>query len=91
MARFFVGQRVRKVASTRHPNEAIPMGATGVIVEVDVLGPTRRWDCYVSYDAGHGYAYGLFCCLEPILPDGHRTGDFTNVHDLLESLSKEFA
>lgn len=95
MARFFVGQRVRivNVPSPRNGCEARIIGHRFSIHEHFREG--YFWDCYVDgwgdRDVdGIRFAYADHH-LEPILPEGHRAGDFTNVHDLLESLAKEVA
>lgn len=92
MAKFFVGQRVR-VRYTR--NQGSPewhAGAEGRIVEI---GPWARGDYHSGFnrpflntsdclvDVSGEIAAPLFDQLEPILPDGHRAGDYS-LSDLLD-------
>jgi hypothetical protein len=47
-----------------------------------------------AWDLANGFSVlkdGAGGFIEPILPDGHRAGDFTNVQDLLDSLTREHA
>lgn len=104
MARFFVGQRVRIKWSDTWPELSGQEGRVESVGAV-ITGGTKRgtpgvvvapdcWGSSLSPWPVHG-GLNRFCPtqeqLEPILPDGHRASDFTNVHDLLESLSKEVA
>lgn len=80
MAKFFVGQRVRMV----RPDNPRHQGATG---RVFFIGPIE-WgqvfngeicvdgDCAVSWDDGDWTPEWL-SKLEPILPEGHRAGDYS--------------
>ncbi len=85
MATFFVGQRVRILFSNHWPQLA---GQEGRIVRqangrVDVYGVRGAWvvapQCwnseYPPYGAGHFAPHESQ--LEPILPEGHRAGDFS--------------
>lgn len=95
MATFFVGQRVR-IRYMRTSFWNVLVGREGRVIGV---GPYAAGDGYimagdyrvqVDGDAGCP-AQVLADQIEPILPDGHRTGDFTNVKDLLDSLTREHA
>ena len=95
MARFFVGQRVR-IVNVLSPRNGCEARIVGRSYSMNMnFGWGYFWDCDVdgfgTHDAdGVRFAY-VDSNLEPILPDGHCAGDFTNVHDLLESLTKEVA
>jgi hypothetical protein len=89
VSKFFVGQRVRVVRNVGFPHPLFDqlIGREGVVCDLSRQG-----------SGGHhiglrGFGDLIFHPdeLEPILPDGHRAGDFTNVQDLIESLTKETA
>lgn len=95
MSRFFVGQRVKKVRGVAN------VGLTGrvtdiegdvLLIEVDAPFTGRYgWESTSRmFDAGEQASWPSNLW-EPILPDGHRAGDFTNVQDLLDSLTREHA
>lgn len=90
MATFFVGQRVRIVAC----NNAIQMHHVGK--EGRILSACSVFDRCWDVAGATTNSLGNPCSwlehhLEPILPEGHRAGDFTNVQDLLDSLTREHA
>lgn len=89
MARFFVGQRVRLVRPAHPENLGKELRIAGFFPERD--GRSYRVNCEVLGTPEGFTPYTHTSRLEPILPDGHRAGDFTNIHDLLESISKEVA
>ena len=89
MATFFVGQRVRILFSRGWPELA---GCEGRIVDTAPVAIARDghrsdWlvapDCWGTENAPHPAINGgtRFCPgetqLEPILPDGHRAGDYS--------------
>lgn len=93
MSKFFVGQRVR-VKYADAFGATMHIGAETRIRD-EYLGPTyEAWQVDIPHPEG-GYwnvpKYAASECLEPILPSGHRAGDFTNVQDLLDSLTQEHA
>lgn len=86
MATFFVGQRVRLVWKSVHSNTARKVGAEG---RVAVVGPWRKGeinfrnkvmttnsDYLVDWSDGDD-SFVLSSQIEPILPDGHRAGDYS--------------
>lgn len=100
MSKFFVGQRVKLVRafdcvspSTQHAEGFFyGYGITdaGFVFPDGFVNPSEC-DCYVVWDGLPGPHSQHTDQLEPILPDGHRAGDFTNVQDLLDSLTREHA
>lgn len=87
MATFFVGQRVKKVRGK------LDIGNTGRVTDLDALCPFG-WDIRVVWDHAGPCDDGSIApageavwtrseCLEPILPDGHRAGDYS-LSDLLD-------
>jgi hypothetical protein len=97
VSKFFVGQRVRiaRPDSGSRIRGLIP-GDQGVIARLDWPTDVRvRVDGKVNptgFQQKPQDDFPMFYDeLEPILPDGHRTGDFTNVQDLLDSLTREHA
>lgn len=84
MSKFFVGQRVRIVRTYNYPQ------MRGV--EARIMGFYRdAWDGRKHYDGlelsvrtPHGAPYvALPDELEPILPEGHRAGDYS-FHELMD-------
>lgn len=87
MAKFFLGQRVKKVRGE------LDIGNTGRVTGLDALCPFG-WDILVVWDhagpcddgsiapAGED-AWTRSECLEPIQPSGHRAGDYS-LSDLLD-------
>lgn len=95
MARFFVGQRVRIVRSSGgHAGKTGRVSHLGYWEPGDVLPSGRPlWkticgyvDTYVIHDTGGG-SPAHSTNLEPILPDGLRAGDYSNLRDLMDALS----
>lgn len=104
MAKFFVGQRVRLVVSAKYVGITGRIAAFGQWRLGDLLPYGYRLsspyaDCVVEWERpvtdSKGTTDWVAPCtvdrLEPILPDGHREGDYTNVQDLLDSLTREHA
>lgn len=104
MATFFVGQRVRLVVSAKYVGITGRIAALGQWRDGDLLPHGYRLispyaDCVVEWERPVTDSRGTTNCvspctvdrLEPILPEGHRAGDFTNVQDLLDSLTREHA
>lgn len=90
MATFFVGQRVRHVGDAMPYSNPIANDLVGVTGRLRAkLERAGWWD--LEIDGGNFDADAHESVLEPILPDGHRAGDFTNVKDLLDSLTREHA
>lgn len=73
MAKFFVGQRVKLVYSRGW----IPAGCQGRVISITSMVDTKGGinDCLVSWDGHQGVNGAMFEQLEPILPEGHRTGE----------------
>lgn len=100
MPKFFVGQRVRILYSKGWPELK---GQEGRIVAVEhpiVWGPSAGSegylvapDCWGTHKAPNNGLYGgnQFCPkpdqLEPILPEGHKAGDFS-YEELLDHLKE---
>lgn len=96
MNRFFVGQRVRIVRSVGgHAGKIGRISHIGYWKKGDILPSGRPLglsisgfaDTYVVHDVG-SHAPASSENLEPILPEGHKAGDFANVRDLLDSLKQ---
>lgn len=70
MAKFFVGQRVRMIATDNEKANSCVGQETRIIAE-------SVWDCGESWDLENGWSVMKFCAgefISPILPDGNREG-----------------
>lgn len=77
MSKFFVGQRVRHRYSC---TGRVPAGAEGSVAEIDPGHETLDGvgDCRVLWDGLDATnLWSVFDQLEPILPSGHRSGDYS--------------
>lgn len=89
MSKFFVGQRVRMIATDNDKAKSCVGAETRIVDEFhSERHDEDAWDLENGWSVLKGNA-GAF--IAPILPDGHRAGDFTNVQDLLDSLTREHA
>lgn len=86
MSRFFVGQRVKLV----RPLQPKHLGFTGVVIalfaEQRTIEPTYPINCDIKWDykiADDTHTQTHTSRLEPIIPDGHRAGDFS-LNELLD-------
>lgn len=85
MARFFVGQRVRLVRYQPSNITPIPVGDEGRVTKLKFFPkgtPTTDGPMLIDSDCEVDFAIaGLRSSstdnLEPILPDGHRAGDYS--------------
>lgn len=79
MATFFVGQRVR-VKWTDEPFAVQLIGSEARIIGEMMLLDVEAWELDIECPRGGGWlvekAYASEC-LTPILPDGHRAGDYS--------------
>lgn len=82
MATFFVGQRVKVRFVRYRATDGWEAGAEARITAIGNFHPDGgKCDCVVV--GSFGDAYPMFNQLEPILPDGHRAGDYS-LSDLLD-------
>ena len=85
MPKFFVGQRV-KLARPRYPKN---LGIEGRFL--GYVTPRLNYDCDVDWEGRWHTNISSSDRLEPILPEGHKAGDFSyeQLLDHLKELSHE--